>query len=133
MAELSKKHVNQVDVTSWHKQVEGSKGSIVLDGALFAHTDPARVYLMTESSGPSVRFELNRSDILDVTELSESVVFANRPFQGVRIVLRLDTMVTRMSIHLVSGLVEYPDATIKGLSGETMKIKNTVLAAVIMR
>jgi len=68
---------------------------------------------MTASGGPIVRFDLDRADILDITELPEPVVFADRSFQGVRIVLRLDALVTRLSVHLVSGVVEYPDASIK--------------------
>jgi hypothetical protein len=133
MAAIPEKYINEWDMNSWHTRVETSKGAALISGALFAHTDPSKVYLMTESAGPSVRFELNRADIEEASELGESVKFADRSFSGVQIELKLNAIVTRVSVHLATGLVEYPDHSISALSGETMKIKNTVLANVLMR
>src|SRR5262245_40816048 len=128
MAQLSDKQINKWDALSWAKKSEGLKGSVELDGVLIAHTDSSRVYFMSEASGSGVRFDLYRSDILDVVDNGQRVVLADQTFNGVRVVLKLDAVVTRMSIHLASGLVEYTDHKITNVAGDTMRIKNTVLA-----
>ena len=133
MAQLSDKHINQWDLPSWVKKSEGLKGSVELDGVLFAHSDSSRVYFMSEASGPGVRFDLLRSDIVDAVDNGKHVAFGEQAFNGVHIVLKLGAVVTRTSIHLASGLVEYTDHKVINIAGDTMKIKNTVLASVVMR
>jgi hypothetical protein len=133
MALLSDAHINQWDNADWLKRTDASKGTVILEGALFAHADKSRVYFMSDASGPSVRFELQRSDILDVVDSAHPILIQTKSYKGVRMVLKLDAIVTRVSLHLASGLVEYPDHAISTVSGETMRIKNTVVAAVTMR
>jgi len=133
MAQVSDKHINQWDFPSWVKKSEGLKGTIELDGALFAHSDSSRVYFMSEASGSGVRFDLHRSDIVDASDNGNRVAFGDQTFSGAHIVLKLDAVVTRTSIHLASGLVEYTDHKITNIAGDTMRIKNTVLASVVMR
>ncbi|MDW9766444.1 hypothetical protein [Sinorhizobium meliloti] len=123
------------DNDDWRRGISGSTGTVVLDGVLFKHPDKAMFYLMTESAGPSVRFEVSRSDVKEISATSEILDFLGKTFDVVKIRLGLDTVVTRTSIHTVSGLVEHTgsDYSVKTLSGDTFQVKNTVLASVIMR
>src|SRR5262249_50240178 len=121
------------DLPSWLTGSEASKGSVAIEGVLFAHPDASRVYFMSEASGPGVRFELHKSDILDAVENKIRLSFFDKAFDTVRIVLKLDAVVTRVSVHLASGLVEYPQHSITNVAGERMSIKNTVVASVLMR
>ena len=133
MAGGIEKFVNQWDFASWVKKSEDLRGAVELEGALFAHSDTGRVYFMSEASGSAVRFDLSKSDIVDATENGKSVSFGAQTFNGVRITLKLDALVNRVSIHQVSGLVETTDRSIMNVAGDAMRIKNTVLASVVMR
>ena len=133
MAALDQKHLNQWDQRSWSKDLGSARHTVSIDGALFEHQDPALVYFMTEAGGPGVRFELHRSDIADVVENSQPVVLHGKSFKSVRIGLKVDALVTRISLHIAAGLIEGPDATITNIAGGTMKIKNTMMATVLMR
>ncbi|PAQ06733.1 hypothetical protein CIT26_24445 [Mesorhizobium temperatum] len=118
---------------SWLSKNETQKGSVWIEGALFAHPDPKRLYFMSEASGPGVRFELYQTDIVDVADSAMPIKFLDQEFPGVRIQLKLDAVVTRLSGHIASGLVEYGEGKITNIAGDTMMIKNTVLASVVMR
>lgn len=134
MAQLSEQDINQLDMSAWLKRSEGLKGSVVVEGALFKHTDGGRVYFMSEASGSGVRFELNRSDILDVSETPRVISILGEKFKAVRIMLNLDAMVVRHSVHLAAALIEYDDhRSITNIAGDKMAIKNTVVANVVMR
>ena len=133
MAALDPKHLNQWDQRSWSKDLGSSRHILSIDGALFEHHDPALVYFMTEAGGPGVRFEFQRSDIVDVADNPQPLALFGKNFKSVRIGLKVDAFVTRISLHVAAGLIEPPDATITNIAGATMKIKNTVMATVLMR
>jgi len=133
MAQPSDKQINQWDFSSWVKKSEGLKGAVELDGAIFAHSDSGRVYFMSDASGSGVRFDLHRSDIVHAVDNGKRVTFGDQTFNGVHIILKLDAIVTRTSIHVASGLVEHTDHKITNIAGDTMRIKNTVLASAVMR
>lgn len=130
---IAEQHINQWDLSSWLKKSEGSKGTVALNGALFAHSDPSHLYFMSNASGAGVRFDLHRSDIVDMADSDQNVVFGEQSFKGVRMTLKLDAVVVRLSVHLASALVEYPEHTISNIAGDRMNIKNTVVASVVMR
>ena len=133
MAQLSEQNLNQLDMPVWLKKSEGLKGSVVIEGALFKHPDAGKVYFMSEASGSGVRFELNRSDVSDVSDSAQSIAILGDKFKAVRILLNLDAMVVRHSVHVAAGLVEYSDHSITNIAGDKMAIKNTVVANVVMR
>ncbi|TAT70036.1 hypothetical protein [Rhizobium ruizarguesonis] len=133
--EASKVKLNKWDSGDWLKSVSASADDVELTGVLFEHSDVKLVYLMTEAGGPSVRFELRQDSIKDVSPIGASTAFLGKEFDLVRVRIPLDTVVARISLHTVSGLVENADSdrAVKTLSGETFRLKNTVLASVVMR
>jgi hypothetical protein len=136
---LSAEHLNDWDVQSWTSQLKSLKGCTAIDGVLFNHPDDAKVYFVSEASAAfGVRFELDRADVVDVMARPDPIVVLGRSLKSVRILVKLDAVVTRIGLHVVGDLVERGDHVAapqgeKGPTDDVLRLKTTILAVSQMR
>ncbi|MBX4996117.1 hypothetical protein HJB56_07580 [Rhizobium lentis] len=135
MGEASKLKLNKWEAGDWLKSVSDAADEVELTGVLFEHADGQFAYLMTESGGPSVRFELRQDAIRAFSTTERTTAFLGKEYDLVKIRVPLDAVVSRISLHDVASLIEPADSdrSVKTLSGESFRLKNTVLANVVMR
>lgn len=126
--------VNQLSIKEWISATKASRETVSLTCALFEHSDTDRVFLMTESAGEAVRFDVSRTDISDISEAKTELKFFGQSFRAANLKIRLDAVVVRVSIHEARELLESMNNTeIKNFAGATMQVRNTILANAVMR
>jgi hypothetical protein len=151
MSKIPKDALNNAGADAISSAVKTMLGSAAIEGVLYPHADPARVNLATEASANfGVHFEVYQADIESVAVLPHPLTILGQSFKAVRVLIKLDAIVTRIGVHTLSSLLELTslktanattfaklgsvdETSAEASDDDVLKLRSTMLAPAQMR
>lgn len=99
-------HINVCNPSDWPEFKQSVKGCVWIDACLLSHEDPAQITFVSHP-GNSVRFDVNKCEIVTLIPHKEPLVYLAGHYKRVRIFLKKDALVQKRSYHLAQSLPPY--------------------------